>query len=107
MTSLQISPLAQKDLLEIKVYISEELASPATANSTLLMIVKRIRELEAFPQVGAPLSSIIEFETDYRFLVCGHYITFYRYENDVVYVDRVLYGKRDFMKILFGDNEAS
>ena len=53
--------------------------------------------------MGAPLSSIIELETGYRFLVSGQYTAFYRYEDNAVYVDRVLSGRRDFMRILFGD----
>jgi toxin ParE1/3/4 len=103
MASIKISPRAQKDLLEIKEYISEELCNPTAANNVLSIITKRIRELTEFPLMGAPLSSIIDFETGYRFLVCGQYTAFYRYEGDTVYVDRVLYGRRDFMRILFGD----
>lgn len=106
MVSIKISPRAQKDLLEIKEYISEELCNPKAANNVLSIITKRIRELAEFPLMGAPLSSIIDFETGYRFLVCGQYTAFYRYEDDAVYVDRVLYGRRDFMRILFGDVAA-
>lgn len=103
MVSIKISPRAQKDLLEIKEYISEELCNPTAANNVLSIITKRIRELAKFPLMGAPLSSIIDFEAGYRFHVCGQYTAFYRYEGDAVYVDRVLYGRRDFMRILFGD----
>jgi len=103
MVSLKISPKAQKDMLEIKEYISEELCNSTAATNVLSIITKRIRELTEFPLIGAPLSSVIDIETGYRFLVCGQYIAFYRYENDTVYVDRVLYGRRDFMRILFGD----
>ena len=103
MVNLKISPKAQKDMLEIKEYISEELGNPTAATNVLAKITKRFRDLMEFPLIGAPLSSVIKIETGYRFLVCGQYIAFYRYENDTVYVDRVLYGRRDFMRILFGD----
>ncbi len=103
MASLKISPKAQKDMLEIKEYISEELCNLTAATNVLYEIIKRIRDLIEFPLLGAPLSSIIDIETGYRFLVCGQYTAFYRYEDDTVYVDRVLYGRRDYMKILFGD----
>jgi addiction module RelE/StbE family toxin len=103
MVSIKISPRAQKDMLEIKEYISEELSNPAAATNVLSIITKRIRELAEFPLMGAPMSSIINIETGYRFLVCGQYTVFYRYESDAVYVDRVLYGRRDFMQILLGD----
>lgn len=103
MANLKISPKAQKDMLEIKEYISEELGNPAAATNVLAKITKRFRELMKFPLIGTPLSSVIKIETNYRYLVCGQYTAFYRYENDTVYVDRVLYGRRDFMRILFGD----
>lgn len=53
--------------------------------------------------MGAPLFSIIDIETDYRFLVCDSYLIFYRYDDEVIYVVRVLFGRRDYMHILFKD----
>ncbi|WKV08438.1 type II toxin-antitoxin system RelE/ParE family toxin [Thermoanaerobacterium sp. CMT5567-10] len=103
MVNLKISPKAQKDMLEIKEYIFEELGNPTAATNVLAKITKRFRDLMEFPLIGAPLSSVIKIETSYRYLTCGQYTAFYRYENDTVYVDRVLYGRRDFMRILFGD----
>ena len=43
------------------------------------------------------------FGTQFRYLVCGNYTAFYRAEPDAVYVVRILYGRRDFMRILFGE----
>ena len=31
------------------------------------------------------------------------YLTFYRVLDETVYVDRVVYGKRDYMRLLFHD----
>ena len=42
-------------------------------------------------------------ESDYRFLVSGNYLSFYRTYGNEVYVDRILYARRDYMRILFGD----
>ncbi len=66
-------------------------------------IMQTVRLLASQPKIGAPLSSIVDADTDYRFLVCGNYTAFYRYESKTVFIDRVLYGRRDFMKILFGE----
>jgi plasmid stabilization system protein ParE len=52
--------------------------------------------------MGPSLSSITEVESDYRFLVCGNYLTFYRVKGKDVYIDRILYGRRDYLRILFG-----
>jgi len=107
MRNLSISPLAQKDLQEIKTYITDELQNPTAAMNVLTRITKRIRSLIDYPEMGAPLSSIVEAETNYRYLICGNYTTFYQYENETVYVVRVLYGRRDFMKVLFGENTGT
>ena len=87
----------------IHVYIREELDNPTATKNVVDRIISRMRQLEQFPMMGAALSSIIEPETDYRFLVSGDYLIFYRVEKSEVYVDRILYGKRDYVKILFKD----
>jgi len=103
MTKLHISPEAQSDLLYIKKYISAELENPAAAINILSKITKAIRRLEDFPDIGTPLSKIVDIPNNYRFLVCGNYLVFYKHEGNAVYVVRILYGRRDYMKILFGD----
>ena len=103
MTTARLSADAKEDLKSIRAYISEELDNPAAAKNTVDRIISRMRQLEQFPMMGAALSSVIEPETDYRFLVSGNYLVFYRIEKANVYVDRILYGKRDYLKILFKD----
>lgn len=103
MTKLQISPEAKKDMTEIKKYISQELDSPHAAEKLLAKMTGKIRRLLDYPLMGAPLFSIIDIETDYRFLVCDSYLIFYRYDDEVIYVVRVLFGRRDYMHILFKD----
>lgn len=101
MNKLKISPEARNDLLEIKNYISQELYSPQAAEKFISKITKRIRRLLDYPGIGASLSSVIDIQTDYRFLICAGYLIFYRYEDEIIYVVRILYGKRDYMRVLF------
>lgn len=103
MAEIKFSPDALADLKQTRTYITEELCSEQAANNTISKIMKRIRMLADFPEIGAPLSSIVSIEADYRFLVCGNYTAFYRYECNTVFIVRVLYGRRDFMRILFGE----
>lgn len=103
MTRLLISPAANEDLLSIQEYISIELSSPKAAKETIGKILDRIKVLVDFPFSGALLENIVEFSSDYRFIVSGNYITFYRCHDDTIYVDRVIYGGRDFARILFED----
>jgi len=103
MYKLKISPEARDDLAEIKGYISQELCNPQAAVNMVSKIAKKIRGLSEHPGIGAPLSSVVDIQTDYRFLVCANYLIFYRYEDEFVFVSRILYGRRDFTRILFGD----
>ena len=103
MAEIKVSPEAINDLQQTKAYIIEELCNEQAAINTVSKIIKRIRMLADFPESGAPLSSIIGIETDYRFLVCGNYTAFYRLENSLVYIVRILYGRRNFVQILFGE----
>jgi plasmid stabilization system protein ParE len=108
MNKVVLSPEARNDLIDIEKYITDSIGSPAAAKSTLSKIIKTIRKLENFANIGAPLSSIVDIATDYRYLVCENYIAFYRVESEfgtnkiVVYIDRILYKKRDYINILFG-----
>ncbi len=88
---------------EIWDHIASELQNPIAAERMVNRIMDAVDGLEAFAEIGTPLSAIADIESDYRFLVTGNYLTFYRvYENEV-FVDRVLYGRRDYLRILFGD----
>ena len=103
MNNLHLSDEAQADLAGIKFYIAKNLENPSAAISTVRNITKDIRSLREHSLIGASLSSIADVESDYRFLVTGSYLTFYRVLDNDVYVDRVLYGRRDYLRILFGD----
>ena len=108
MAELHVSPEAHDDLRDIKEYITEELGNPSAAANTVSKITRAMRGLVAFPDIGAPLSPVVKIPNNYRFLVCGNYLVLYRHEGNTVYVMRVVYGKRDYIKILFGetpDNE--
>lgn len=104
MNNLHLSDEAHNDLLEIKSYIEEELLNPSAALETVSRITNSLCILQDYAQAGAPLSSIADIENDYRFIVSGNYISFYRAYGNEVFVDRVLYARRDFLRILFGDN---
>ena len=103
MAEISFSPEALSDLKEIKGYIREELQNEQAADNTIMEILKHIRTLSVFPQSGAPLSSVVGMETNYRFIVSGNYTAFYSYENYTVFILRVLYARRDYMRILFGE----
>ena len=79
MAKINFTPDALEDMKEIKAYITDELCSEQSAIDTTQKIMKRIRQLADFPEIDAPLSSIISLEVPYRFLVCGNYTAFSRW----------------------------
>lgn len=102
MIEIEYSPEAIEDLQEIEKYISIELDNIQSAEKIVDNIIDRIDCLSDMPEIGAPLSSRVDFETDYRYLVCGNYNVFYRIETDTAKIIRVLNSRRNFMLILFG-----
>ncbi len=100
---LRYSSQSRRDLEEIWDYIATELQNSSAAVRIVSAIMDSVDQLTDFAEMGAPLSSIVNVESDYRFLVNGNYLTFYRVHGDEVYVDRILYGRRDYLRILFGD----
>jgi plasmid stabilization system protein ParE len=86
-------------------YISGQLKNPMAAVSTVNTIQDRIDKLADFPLLGTPLSAIYDDIDvgDYRFLVCLHYLAFYRAVGDKVQIDRIMYGRRNYIAILFGE----
>ncbi len=53
--------------------------------------------------MGSLLSAKINIKTDYRYLVSGKYIIFYKTDNEYIYIYRILHGSRDYSNILFND----
>ncbi len=104
MNNLYLSPDAQNDLAEIKSYITKDLENPQAAMSVVSKIMKTIRLLRERALIGTPLSSTADVSTDYRFLVSGSYMVFYRASGKDVFIDRVLYGRRDYLRILLGED---
>ena len=105
MNNLHLSPAAQDDLSEIKAYIAEDLENPQAALSTVSKITKTIRLLQEHALIGTLLSSVADVNSDYRYLVSGSYMVFYRVSDKDVFIDRVLYGRRDYLRILFADTQ--
>ncbi len=94
---------ARRDLDGIWDYIVLELQNRSAAEHVVNRILDAVDKLEHFPQMGTPLSTIADNREDYSFLVSGSYMVFYRVNGQDVYVDRVLYARRDYLNVLFRD----
>ena len=101
---MQLSAGAHIHRDESKAYSALGLDNPTAAAATLKRITNGIRRLRDPSVIGTPLSAVTGVHSDeYRFLVTGSYMTFYRVCGSDVYVDRVLYGRRDYLRLLFGE----
>lgn len=97
---------ARRDLDDIWDYIVTDLCNASAAERVVNDILDVVEQLENFSEMGALLASIANVDSDYRFIVSGNYLIFYRVSGMDVYVDRILYGRRDYLRILFGDTHA-
>lgn len=101
-SKIEYSPRALKDLDEIWNYIEVELCNPSAAQNTVDGIMDRVDGIASFPESGSKLEFENGLNSGYRYVVFKNYLAFYRLKpDDVVYVDRVIYGGRDYMRILF------
>ena len=97
-----ITEPAEMDLGEIARYISEELGAPIAARNMILKIRKAIASL-SFSLQGLPKVRDDRLATKgYRWLGIKNYMVFYTIDEQTkeVWVERILYGRRDWMRIL-------
>ena len=103
MAKIVISSLARSDLREAADYISNQLHNQNAGLRIVERIKKSVFQLRDFPEMGTPVLSRKQ-RISYRYLVCGNYMIFYHIENDAVHIDRILYGRRDYLALLFGNS---
>ena len=103
MKKVRMTPIALKDLKEIISYIFEELLSEEATLRTVKQIIESYEKLAELPLMGKKLSSVIEVDKDYRFIITGKYIIFYKVEEEFISIYRILYGRRNYMEILFNN----
>lgn len=105
MNKIHLSVAAQNDLQDIKQYIAIDLENKNAAVNTLKRIINKIKILKEHAMAGASITTIAEVDSEYRFLVAGNYLVFYRVKAQNIYVDRILYGRRNYLKILLSNTE--
>ena len=91
--NIHYSAESRRDLDDIWDYIVSELQNRVAAERVVDRILDAVERLKDFAEMGG----------DYRFLVSGNYMVFYRVNGRDVFIDRVLYGRRDYLRVLFRD----
>ena len=99
---IDVSEPAENDLRDIVRYISAQLDAPLTALKMLDMIDEALNGLEDMPQ-RCPLARDERLAAmGYRKLIIKSYIAFFTIDENrkVVDVERILYARRDWLRIL-------
>ena len=99
--NIHYSAESRRDLDDIWDYIVSELQNRVAAERVVDRILDTVERLKDFAEMGALLSSVADVGGDYRFLVSGNYMVFYRVNGRDDFIDRVLYGRRDYLRVLF------
>ena len=103
MFEIKIAPQAAADLLEIKNYIENKLQNSMAAHNSISKIIETYENLTFSPNVGIPVEKYVSFPTNYKFVLANNCSIFYRIEDEVIRIVRILYSRRDFVRVLFGE----
>lgn len=96
------SPKALHDLDAIWDYIESELCNPIAAQHIVDGITNSVDALASFPESGTKLVFDNNLDSGYRYVIFQNYLVFYRLrQTHIIYVDRVIYRGRDYMRLLF------
>ncbi len=102
---VRYSRQAIRDLDRVWAEVYEASKSAETAEQYVTDLLDRVEDKADFPKSGSPLYYQDSF-TGYYFVVFKAYLAFYRLENDVLLIDRVLFGRSDYMRCLhLGTNQ--
>ena len=100
--TLKFTVEAGKDLDEIFSYITGNLSSPVAAVDLIDKIENESKRLISFPLSGAVPRDDTLVKKGYRMLIIDNFIAFYIVdeENKLVKIMRIVYGKRNYLKLL-------
>ena len=93
------SPLALEDLKRVQKEVFEASKSVSATERYISGLMEAVESKAEFPLSGTPLYWKDSF-TGYYYVVYKAYIAFYRAAEDGIRVERVLYGKSDYLRDL-------
>ena len=96
---LRYLPLAQKDLLNIIDYISNDLKASGAAMDFIDILDETILRLKEFPFSCSLYRPQKPLETEYRYLPVKNFIIFYIVLENIVEIHRIVYAKMDLNEI--------
>ncbi len=98
MSRLELSPLAEEDLVEIGTYIARRSGNRETARRFLQKVMAVCERLALNPDLGQLRTELASGQ--YRSLSIGNYVIYYRPVVEGIRVARILHGARDHGALL-------
>ncbi len=99
---LEFLPVARRDMLEIVQYISHELQNPDVAHRLAVEFIDAAENVLTFPYSTPSYRAIRALKHEYRKIIIRNYLMFYWVDEEKkqVVVARVIYAKRDYVRLL-------
>ena len=95
--TVRYTPEAIHDLQALRDYIGKILGNPKAASRIAKLILDTCGQL-----LGASVEAKTGHSTDLRFVICEKWLAFYRIDENIISVARILDGRQDYLHILFG-----
>lgn len=95
---IRIFPTAKQDLLDVIDYLNT--LSRDSALKCYDRLVSEIASLSTMPERCPRPRDLALAAKGYRYLVVGNYLVFYVVAGNTVQIRRILYARRDYMKLL-------
>ena len=97
---LNVFPMAMLDMDQIFEYIATELCNPTAANGQIDDFENAFEKVRLFPESCPFVCNEYVKDKSLRKLIVNNYIAFYRVKDNEIQVLRVLYGMRNYEKLL-------
>jgi addiction module RelE/StbE family toxin len=99
---VDVSEPAENDLRDIVRYIASQLSVPISATRMMELFEEAMLSLSDMPQRCPLVSDDRLSQMGYRKLIVKNYVVFFSIDekNKVVDVERILYGRRDWIRFL-------
>lgn len=99
---VDVSEPAENDFKDIARYITSQLSAPISALNMIELFEEALAGLSDMPQRHSFVSDERLAQMGYRKLLLKNYVVFYSIDevNKVVDIERIMYSRRDWLRIL-------
>ena len=97
---IEYSNDSRQDLIEIKRYIKYNLHEPVIASKFINQIKNEVKKIANNPRIYPVIDDELISKLKIRKINVKNYIVFYKIKDSSINVVRILYEKRNWMKLL-------